>query len=392
MLTRWNSSWRECGKCSHRWLFTATPRFFSSASRICLTSGPQPPQLVAALVCFLQRAEARAAGRDRVADRALGDAVARADQRRCRAAGRRRGPCLPPSRAGRIRSSGCSGSGMRVEHHLQQRAVVGRVADQDRAEQLLAVARDHQLLVDAGPRRCRRSSSAPGVAPCASPIEATSTPISLSLVLMSAPRNCTLGLAGEVARRDLGHLVAGRDQAEDASFPQRALADRVDVGVGGPAVRVDARCRRARRPRGRRRAPARRAAGCRRRTRPGRSPALVPSANTSRWRALGRRRRSPWCSSKVDADAERFDLPAQQPPAGVVELHRHQARRELDDVRLEAEVLQRLRRLQAEQPAADHRADLARAPRRRRSLRGPRSCGRRSSRAGRARRPAARTG
>ena len=32
----------------------------------------------------------------------------------------------------------------RVERHLQQRAVVGRVADQDRA-QLLAVLRDHQL-------------------------------------------------------------------------------------------------------------------------------------------------------------------------------------------------------------------------------------------------------
>ncbi len=51
--TRWNSSWREYGKCSHRWLFTLTPRFFSSALSICVTSGAQPPQEVPALVLAL---------------------------------------------------------------------------------------------------------------------------------------------------------------------------------------------------------------------------------------------------------------------------------------------------------------------------------------------------
>ncbi len=85
---------------------------------------------------------------------------------------------------------------------------------------------------------------------------------------------------------------------------------------------------------------------------------VVPSANTSLCRAsfavddlLGALR-------GVDRDAQRLDLPAQQPAGRIVELHRHQARRELDHVRLEAEVLQRLGRLEAEQAAADHRADL----------------------------------
>src|SRR5687768_3605241 len=51
-LTRWNSSWREYGKCSHRWLLTATPLRESSALMSCVTSCAQPPQVLAALLCF----------------------------------------------------------------------------------------------------------------------------------------------------------------------------------------------------------------------------------------------------------------------------------------------------------------------------------------------------
>jgi hypothetical protein len=87
----------------------------------------------------------------------------------------------------------------------------------------------------------------------------------------------------------------------------------------------------------------------------------VPSANTSRLRAS---RPDDFLGAllQVDRRAERSIFCAAA-ARRVVELHRHQARRELDDVRLEAEVLQRLGRLQAEQAAADHHADL-RAPRR----------------------------
>ena len=49
--------------------------------------------------------------------------------------------------------------------------------------------------------------------------------------------------------------------------------------------------------------------------------------------------------------------------AGVVDLHRHQPRRHLDDVGLEAELHQGVGGLEPEQPAADHRADRGRAGR-----------------------------
>ena len=51
MRTRWNSCWREYGKCSHRWLSRRRP-CVSSAFRICVTSGVQPPQEVPAVVFF----------------------------------------------------------------------------------------------------------------------------------------------------------------------------------------------------------------------------------------------------------------------------------------------------------------------------------------------------
>ena len=93
----------------------------------------------------------------------------------------------------------------------------------------------------------------------------------------------------------------------------------------------------------------------------------------------------------VHLHAERFDLRAQQRAAAGVHLHGHQARRELDDVRFEAEVAQRLRGFEPEQAAADHGADLRLARSRRESLRDPRSCGRRGSPRDRVPAPAART-
>ena len=51
----------------------------------------------------------------------------------------------------------------------------------------------------------------------------------------------------------------------------------------------------------------------------------------------------------------------QRRAAAVVELHRHQPRRHLDDVRLQAELDQGVGGLQAEQPAADHDPPCSRA-------------------------------
>ena len=283
---------------------------------------------------FLQRAERRRARLHRLADLPLETLL----QEQTSADSGSMSTPMPLLAAASARTAGSdppdAPAAAAVQRELQQRAVVGGVAHQDRAEQLLAILRDDQLLVDPDARRCRRSSARPASLPCASPIEATSTPISLSLVLMSAPRNCTLVSP-----------TSGAPRPPPSGSPARP---------GRRCALPTARIRRWRRcpgcvvwqcesmrmpPRSPTASPAARASSSR-----GRMPAentimsvsrLVPSANTS-GSAVPSRRRSPSCSSQMDRRAQRLDLPAQQPPGRIVELHRHQARRELDDVRLQA--------------------------------------------------------
>ena len=56
----------------------------------------------------------------------------------------------------------------------------------------------------------------------------------------------------------------------------------------------------------------------------------------------------------VQGEAELLDVPGQGRAAGVVDLHRHQPGRHLDDVGVEAELVQRVGGLEAEQAATDH--------------------------------------
>ncbi len=57
---------------------------------------------------------------------------------------------------------------------------------------------------------------------------------------------------------------------------------------------------------------------------------------------------------EMHRDAKAADHPAQQRTVGLVELLVHQARRPLHDLRLQAELAQGIRGLQAEEAAADH--------------------------------------
>ena len=79
------------------------------------------------------------------------------------------------------------------------------------------------------------------------------------------------------------------------------------------------------------------------------------------------------------------DARAQHAAAGIIDLHGHQARRELDHVGLQPQILERLRRFEAQQAAADDHAASWRSRWPHEWLRDPRWCDRRSSRAGRAR-------
>jgi hypothetical protein len=64
--------------------------------------------------------------------------------------------------------------------------------------------------------------------------------------------------------------------------------------------------------------------------------------------------------SRVDGEAEVLDVPAQHRAASLVDLQRHQPRRQLDHVGGQPEAAQRVRRFEAQQPAAHDHAGLGR--------------------------------
>src|SRR6185295_5061397 len=108
---RWKRAWREYEKCSHSVFATSTPCFFSSASTIDLASGPQPPQLVAHFVFFLSAPSvvqpALTASQIWPLDTLLQEQISAVAGSRSTPM-----PLAAPSRAGRMRSSGWSGSGI----------------------------------------------------------------------------------------------------------------------------------------------------------------------------------------------------------------------------------------------------------------------------------------
>ena len=79
----------------------------------------------------------------------------------------------------------------------------------------------------------------------------------------------------------------------------------------------------------------------------------LSSAKLMRWR-VACHRRSRGVFARVNADAERLDLPAQHATAALVDLQCHQPGREFDDVGLQPQIEQRLGGFEAQQSAADH--------------------------------------
>src|SRR5882724_2124449 len=108
---------------------------------------PAAPAAGARAGLLLQGAKAGTALRHGIYDLRLRDAVAGADQRTVwQQADALPRPAAFPSRKEQVLR--VLRQRERVEHALQQRAVVRGVADEDRAEQLLAVGGHGELLVD----------------------------------------------------------------------------------------------------------------------------------------------------------------------------------------------------------------------------------------------------
>ena len=169
---------------------------------------------------------------------------------------------------------------------------------------------------------------------------------------MSKPENVRVD-AREVRRGDLGHLVPGGDQAVDHAPVRGDLAHGEDVRVGGPQRVVDDD-------------PAARAdlqaagagqlvAGPDARRDHDHVDVEPPAVGERQPLHLAVAEELPRALAQVDPDVHPLDLVEQRLRARVVDLPRHQPRGELDDVGLQPEVAYRLRGLQAEQAAADHR-------------------------------------
>ena len=131
-------------------VLTFTPRFLSSALRICVTSGVQPPQVVPALVLVLSAPTVVQPASMADADAAFRHVVAGADLCCCRQRSQRvgRGCTRTRRRCRKQHGLGVFRQWHRIRHRLVPHRVVRGIADQHGAEQLLALGIHDQLLVD----------------------------------------------------------------------------------------------------------------------------------------------------------------------------------------------------------------------------------------------------
>ena len=286
------------------------------------------------------------------ADRALGHVVAVAD-RRLRPDGGHAEERLAALAGGEDQVARVERQVGAAGHPLVERAVVGGVADEDAAEQLVLVGRDDDLLVHAGDgvgegQLVAAVGGAVGIAE-AGDVDAEELQLGRHVGAVEGG-----GTAGETVSHRPGLGVARADQAVDAALHGGAFADGVDVRIGAAAGFV-----------GQDPAPfAEVEAGC-----PGQ---FVTGSDTGREddhvggerlavgegealdagcsappHDLGRRLRG------VDGDVHRFDGAAQGLAAAVVDLDGHEPGGELHDVGLKAEAEERTGRFEAEETAAD---------------------------------------
>lgn len=252
-----------------------------------------------------------------------------------------------------------SGQRHGVEHQLQQVAVVIHIANQHGAEQATVVFAHHDTLVDAGLIVLEYIAVAAGGAAMGIADGTDGDAEQLELGAHVSPFEAAVATE-QVVDRDLGHLVAGRHQAEEATLPGGALADGIDVGIRGEAVIVDSYA--AARGYGQFTVTAERIlrayAGGEdhhiyfKRAAVGKGESM-PGVTTAVHQDLA------GALAGVNLHTHGFDLAAQQLATLTVELFRHQDRGKLHHVGLEAERLESTGRFQAEQAATNDNTTLA---------------------------------
>ena len=154
-----------------------------------------------------------------------------------------------------------------------------------------------------------------------------------------------------------GHLVAGRDQAENATGVEGAFPDGEDAGVRRAARLVDHHA--AALTDGQTAVAGELVtgpdAGREHEQVDGQIVALLEAHPRDAPRAIAQQLGGDHAG--VDRHAQFLDSPAQHRPSALVHLYRHQSIGELDDVGLQPEALERVSRFESEEPTADDGPD-----------------------------------
>ena len=248
--------------------------------------------------------------------------------------------------------------GQRRPDEGPQRGVARGVADEHATEQRPRVVAHHELRVRAGDRvvddHLERTRGDRLRVTEARDVDAEHLELRGHVQLGGRHRR---GPAEQPIRHHLGHGVAGGDQTVGAPFQRGDLADRPDRRIGGAAAVVDEDTAPLpdRQPGGPGQRVGRPDAG-------GEHDDVGVELDT-----VGERRDQPVAVGRDPGDRDAaahgqlrgFDEPPQQRATALVDLHGHQPRRDLDDLRRESQRAQRPRGLEPEQPAPD---DDRRAP------------------------------
>ncbi len=287
---------------------------------------------------------------DRVADVALGDVVARTDDRLV-------GQAVHPHRGGLAVGGGQDEllGPRRHRHavfdHLDERAVCARVADQHAAEHDAPVVRQDETLVDVAYEIAKRDVARSGRASEGIAEGSHVDTHQLELRRQVSPGEC-LAAAREVVGDHIGHRVPGADEPPDLPAGERALADGVDVGIRGAARWIDRDA----------------AAFADVELRLSREVVLGLDARREHdhveleVRSVGPPKRAhasvladdlARLGPGVHLDAEFFDAPPKRETSPFVHLQRQKSRRALDDVCLEAERGEGPGSLEPEQSSSD---------------------------------------
>ncbi|RMS72185.1 hypothetical protein ALP62_05513 [Pseudomonas syringae pv. aceris] len=238
---------------------------------------------------------------------------------------------------------------------LQQCVVIAVIADQHSAEYLLAIGRHHQATVAGGSFINEAITDGPGQRTVRITDGADIHTQQLELGGHVGAEERVGILFAQLCCHTAGHLIAGRDQAEHAAVPGCAFADGIDISVAGAAVLVDCDATAwAERQLTLTGQGVLRTNTCGEHDQVGLEklvvgevhPIAILLAVADRLRGAG----------QMHADAQRFDTRLQCSATEVVQLHRHETRRELDDMGFQPQGFKRIGRFESEQTAADHYA------------------------------------